>query len=153
MEIFNSNSFHSILAPLILLIILIACGNSDVKSKKIPNILTISGILFGVIFNTYLYGYTGLLSSLISIVVVFVLFIVPYLLKQFGAGDIKLLIMVASIMNFYYCIGATIMSSIFCAIYAIINSIRLKSFKFTIPFGLFMCIGTIFYQILIYIFY
>ena len=99
MEIFNCKSFHYILAPFIVLIILIACGYSDVKSKKLPNIVTISGILFGVIFNTYLYGYTGLLSSLISIVVVFVLFIVPYLLKQFGAGDIKLLIMVASIIE------------------------------------------------------
>lgn len=151
MDIFNPETFNSIALPFIMIILLIICGYYDKKTGKIPNRITYPGTMLGIILNTLIYGPNGLISSLISICVIVVLFIIPYFLKQFGAGDVKLLAMIASFMNFYYCIGVTIMSSLICLFYVFYKAFKTKSFKFEIPFGFFMSIGTVIYQGLIYL--
>ena len=136
---------------IISLFFLALCAYSDYREEKIKNIIVVPGIVTGFFLNWYLFGIEGLISSLVS-VGVSCLFIVFYALKQMGAGDVKMLMMLSSLMNIYYCVGATIMGSLFGAAYAIIKYIRTKDKHLKVPFAVFLFFGMLVYQLLIWIF-
>jgi prepilin peptidase CpaA len=63
----------------------------DWKDHRVPNWLTLSAWVFGVLFHTLLNGWSGLGASLLGTVVGFSTLIIPYALKGMGAGDVKLM--------------------------------------------------------------
>ena len=63
----------------------------DVKEKIIPNWLTFSLILSGLIINLYLAGWSGLLFSLQGLGAGLGIFLIPFILGGLGAGDVKLI--------------------------------------------------------------
>jgi prepilin peptidase CpaA len=81
------------LKPLILagamLLALIAAG-SDVRSRRIPNWLTVPGFAVGITANTMLSGWGGLRASLLGTLVGLALLLPFVLLRSLGAGDWKL---------------------------------------------------------------
>jgi prepilin peptidase CpaA len=71
------------------LVALIA-GWTDLRSRRIPNWLTVPGLFAGVVANTVLLGKSGLISSLIGALVALGLLLPFVLLRSLGAGDWKL---------------------------------------------------------------
>ena len=69
---------------------LIAAG-FDMKSRRIPNVLTGPAILAGLLLHSFYDGWHGLLSSFASGILCGVLFLVFYLAGGMGAGDVKLI--------------------------------------------------------------
>lgn len=65
-------------------------GWTDLRSRRIPNWLTIPGLLAGVAANVALSGWGGLKASLIGAVVGLALLLPFVLLRSLGAGDWKL---------------------------------------------------------------
>lgn len=126
------------------------CAYTDYHEGKIKNEVVGAGVTFGIAINSFLYGTEGLVSSLVSLAFS-CLFIGFYAMKQMGAGDVKMLMMLSSIMNIYYCVGATIMGSLFGAIYAIVQFIRTKDKHLKVPFAVFMFFGITVYQCLIWL--
>lgn len=78
----------AILAGAVLLSIL--AGWTDLRSRRIPNWLTISGATVGVVANTVLGGSAGLKASLLGLVLGLGLLLPFVLLRSLGAGDWKL---------------------------------------------------------------
>jgi prepilin peptidase CpaA len=78
----------AILAGAVLLSIL--AGWTDLRSRRIPNWLTISGATVGVVANTVLGGSAGLKTSLLGLVLGLGLLLPFVLLRSLGAGDWKL---------------------------------------------------------------
>jgi prepilin peptidase CpaA len=78
----------AILAGAVLLSIL--AGWMDLRSRRIPNWLTLSGAAVGVVANTALGGVSGLKTSLLGLVVGLGLLLPFVLLRSLGAGDWKL---------------------------------------------------------------
>jgi prepilin peptidase CpaA len=76
---------------IILLVVLLISVITDVKSRKILNIVTLPSILIGVIYYTTTSGLDGLLFSGKGFIVGLVLLFIPFLLGGIGAGDVKLL--------------------------------------------------------------
>lgn len=84
---------------ILLIPILIISTLTDLRLHKIPNFLTYSAMLFGLLYNTFLTGTEGFLYSSAGIVTgVGVLFIF-YLMGGMGAGDVKLLGAVGSFLG------------------------------------------------------
>lgn len=131
----------------ILLGFLCVCAYTDVKQQKILNIVTYSGMVTGLILNYLLYEMNGLKSSAMSMLIALIIFIIPYFIKQMGAGDVKELIMISSITNIYYCVGITITGSFIGGIWALYRFFVKKQKKVNVPLGLFLLIGFIVYQI------
>jgi prepilin peptidase CpaA len=77
-----------ILAGAVLLAIL--AGWTDLRSRRIPNWLTVSGAAVGVVANTVLGGWAGLKTSLLGLVLGLGLLLPLVLLRSLGAGDWKL---------------------------------------------------------------
>jgi len=76
----------------------------DVRYRRIPNWLTVSGVAFGLLLNAFLYhapggwfGFQGLLTSLKGLLAAFGVYLVLYALRAMGAGDVKLMTAVGAI--------------------------------------------------------
>ena len=78
----------AILAGAVLLAII--AGYTDFRSRRIPNWLTVPGLLIGVALNTAFGGWTGFKSSLLGVGVGLALLLPFVLLRSLGAGDWKL---------------------------------------------------------------
>lgn len=63
----------------------------DIASRRIPNRLSYSGILVGILLRTALLGWRGLASALAGGVLAGGLFFALYLVRGMGAGDVKLM--------------------------------------------------------------
>ncbi len=63
---------------------------TDLRSRRIPNWLTVPGLLIGVGANTALSGWSGLKASLLGAAVGLALLLPFVLLRSLGAGDWKL---------------------------------------------------------------
>jgi len=68
----------------------VVAGWTDLRSRRIPNWLTVSGFLIGLVANTVLSGWGGLKTSLLGAAVGLALLLPFVLLRSLGAGDWKL---------------------------------------------------------------
>ncbi|MEH7381312.1 A24 family peptidase [Bacillus sp. JJ1533] len=64
---------------------------TDIKERKIYNLVTFPTMLIGLIFHTVSNGWDGLQFSFFGILTGFGLLLIPYVLGGMGAGDVKLL--------------------------------------------------------------
>lgn len=83
----------------ILVFVLSICLFTDIKSRKILNIVTLPTIIFGVFYNIYINGLEGFLISGKGFLVGLGLLIIPYLLGGMGAGDVKLMAAIGALMG------------------------------------------------------
>lgn len=71
----------------------------DIRSRRIPNWLVLSGIITSLIYQTYSgYGY-GFIFWLGGICVGFISLFPLYVLRAMGAGDVKLMALVGSFLG------------------------------------------------------
>lgn len=71
-------------------VLAIVAAWTDLRSRRIPNWLTVPALGIGLAANTALAGWGGLKSSLLGIVVGLALLLPFVLLRSLGAGDWKL---------------------------------------------------------------
>jgi prepilin peptidase CpaA len=75
---------------LAMLILVGAAAVSDLRSRKIPNRLLLTGLVLGLVLSVVSRGTDGLLASLAGFGLGFALLLPGYLLRFTGAGDLKL---------------------------------------------------------------
>jgi prepilin peptidase CpaA len=75
---------------------MIAAG-FDIKSRRIPNLLTGPALLIGLLLHLGLDGWSGLLTSFAAALLCGGIFLIFYLAGGMGAGDVKLMAAVASL--------------------------------------------------------
>lgn len=68
----------------------LVAGWTDLRSRRIPNWLTVPGLVIGIAANTVLSGRSGLKTSLLGAAVGLALLLPFVLLRSLGAGDWKL---------------------------------------------------------------
>jgi prepilin peptidase CpaA len=92
-----------------LLLLLISAAWHDIRSRRIPNNLVLTGIIAGLLLNALLpetMGGRGITSSVTGLVVGFLLLLPFYLLRAMGAGDIKLIAMTGAFLGPHATFGA-----------------------------------------------
>ena len=72
---------------------------TDIKNRKILNIVTMPSILIAFIYYTAAQGWGGFLYSGKGFLVGFSLLLIPYLLGGIGAGDVKLMAAIGALMG------------------------------------------------------
>ena len=81
-----------LLKPLILagaIVLSLIAGYTDLRSRRIPNWLTVPGFAVGVLASALLGGWSGLKNSLLGTGLAFALLLPFWLLRSLGAGDLK----------------------------------------------------------------
>jgi prepilin peptidase CpaA len=79
-------------------LVLTAAGY-DLRSRRIPNWLVGAGLVFGVGLNSFLYEAAGLRLALLGLGLALAIYIPIYALHAIGAGDVKLMAAVGSIVG------------------------------------------------------
>jgi prepilin peptidase CpaA len=80
-------------------VLVIAAAATDLRSRRIPNWLTLAGVCAGLLVNWTLSGWAGLRTSLSGMMLGFGVYFVLYLLRAMGAGDVKLMAAVGAIVG------------------------------------------------------
>lgn len=71
----------------------------DLRFRRIPNTLTVSGLLLGLSAATWYGGWTGLTNSALGFLAGFALLLPGFMLRMTGGGDLKLLAAVGSFLG------------------------------------------------------
>ena len=132
-------------AEILLLAIVLAAAVYDVRYRRIPNWLTASGVLLGLLLNSFLYqggpgpafGLKGLLFGLKGFALAFTVYLLLYVLRAMGAGDVKLMAAVGSIVGWENWFGIFVITAIIGGIMSLILVIsrgRLRKTLFNVGF-------------------
>lgn len=114
--------------PIIFLsILLITAATIDLRTQKIPNIITYPGILIALTYHTIIYGSEGLLFSAKGIGIGIALLIIPYLMGGMGAGDAKLMGAIGGILGAKAVFSAFLLIAAVGGIYALILIVVFRS--------------------------
>jgi prepilin peptidase CpaA len=101
----------------ILLTLVVGAAIYDVRYRRIPNWLTVSGVLAGIAMNTFLawpspQRWSGCAFALKGLALGFALYFLLYALRAMGAGDVKLMAAVGAMVGWQDWFGIFIMTAI-----------------------------------------
>lgn len=104
----------------------------DVRYRRIPNLFVLVGLVSGLLLNTWQYSWLGLGHSLLGCTLAFFLmFVVRMYSGATGPGDIKWFAAIGAIMGWQVVIPAFLIVLMTGMVLAIVNTIRLGTFRVT----------------------
>lgn len=137
----------------VLLALIATSGFIDARERKIPNKITFTGILIGLILNTVVGGWLGLLQSIIGMFAGFAIFFIPFVMGGMGAGDVKLLGAIGALMGWKFSLMTALYSTLIGGIMVFIYLLytgnlrdNLKKIVFTLIRVLFLFVNQIIYN-------
>ncbi len=83
----------------LLALLLLAASYTDLKGHRIPNVLTLSSAVVGLLLQAWFSGFEGVLFGLGGLALGLVLYLPLYLLGGMGAGDVKLMAAVGAFLG------------------------------------------------------
>lgn len=86
-------------SQILLLLIVIPAAVFDLRSRRIPNWLCLTGLVLGFLLNLFLFGLGGLKVAGLGFALGFGIYLALYLIHAMGAGDVKLMGAVGSIVG------------------------------------------------------
>ena len=110
--------------------VLVACTVFDLLKYKIPNTVILIGMLAGIIMN---FDKIGL--SLIQMVVIFLVFFPFYRIKGLGAGDIKLMMMLAGFFTTKKLFLIIALAFMIGALFSVIKMLKSKEARSRLTYG------------------
>jgi prepilin peptidase CpaA len=113
----------------IFMFILLAAALCDLQSYRIPNFLTVSAIWFGFLVNIILRGWSGFILSIEGLTLGIALFFGLYLMKGMGAGDIKLIGAIGSVLGPSELLKAVAVIALLGGVYAFFVMLQHCGFK------------------------
>jgi prepilin peptidase CpaA len=81
----------------VLLVLVVAAGIYDLRTRKIPNWLNLSGLILGIGLNVFFLQSHGLVVALLGFGLSLLIYVPLYLVRGMGAGDVKLMAAIGSI--------------------------------------------------------
>ena len=112
----------------ILFIFLVIAFIIDVRHHKLPNWLTAGGMVVGILFHLISNGIDGLIFSFLGLLVAGGIFLLLYVFKAIGAGDVKLFAAIGSLVGIQLVLYMMMYSIIFGGLIGIIILLFTKTF-------------------------
>ena len=123
---------------MVLLVMLLAAAVFDVLYRRIPNWLTVAGVVLGIAMNTLIGApEAGLVFSLIGLAVAFGIYLALYALRAMGAGDVKLMAAIGALVGWERWFGIFFVTALVGGVMALILVVargRLKKTLFNVSF-------------------
>ncbi|OGS20014.1 MAG: hypothetical protein A2252_01840 [Elusimicrobia bacterium RIFOXYA2_FULL_39_19] len=113
---------------IILILFLLICAITDLIKHKVYNVVTFPAITAGLLLNIFLFGLSGLKTSLLGITAGVLILLPFFLLGGMGAGDVKFMAAVGSIKGWSF----MFFGGLYGAIIALVISVILMAFRGTL---------------------
>ncbi len=104
----------------VLVLVVLVAAVYDTRFRRIPNWLVLSGLVLGLGFNTLLFEWRGLRYSLLGVGLGLLIYFPLYLLRGMGAGDVKLMAAIGSIVGAANWFGIFLITAVLGGLWAII---------------------------------
>ena len=105
------------------LALLCLAGWSDIRTRRIPNLLTLSGLVVGLLLRA-VDGYTPLAHGLAGAGLALLIALPFFAGGALGGGDTKLLVAVGAFMGEGRLVGALLLIAVLGGVIAVVESIR-----------------------------
>ncbi|MBW6521766.1 MAG: A24 family peptidase [Desulfoarculaceae bacterium] len=122
---------NTMLQPLLyggLIIALLISSVTDLRQRRIPNLVTGPTIVLALITYCFINGLEGFLFSLGGLAFGLAVFALPYLMGGMGAGDVKLMGAVGAVLGF----GQTFVALLFIAIVGGVMALGMMLYRGTL---------------------
>jgi len=120
-------------AEVVLLAVVLGAAIYDVRYRRIPNWITVSGVLIGIALNAFLYPtLPGLVFAVAGLALAFCVYFALYALRAMGAGDVKLMAAVGALVGWRDWIGIFLITALIGGLMALILVTLRKRLKTTI---------------------
>ena len=124
-------SYPPLVVQILLLLIVVPAAMFDFRQRRVPNWLSLTGVLLGIGLNFFLgQPPTDLSNSLQGLGLAFVIYFPLYLIRAMGAGDVKLMAAVGAIVGLKNWLGILVLTAGFgglAALVLVLNKGRLRS--------------------------
>ncbi|OCA84310.1 hypothetical protein A8F94_16495 [Bacillus sp. FJAT-27225] len=84
---------------IMLFLLLVICVITDMRERKIYNVVLFPFLLIALIVNSFTGGVQGLGDALLGMLIGLGILLIPYLMGGMGAGDVKLLAVIGALMG------------------------------------------------------
>jgi prepilin peptidase CpaA len=91
----------------------------DLRTRKIPNLLTYPAMIFALSYHSAINGFEGLIFSSSGLLIGILLLIIPYFMGGMGAGDAKLMGAIGSFLGAKAAFNAFIIIALAGGIYSL----------------------------------
>ncbi|MBZ5608149.1 MAG: prepilin peptidase [Acidobacteriia bacterium] len=112
-------TFPPVVLQIILVLLVVPAAVYDLRFRRIPNWLVLAGLLLGLGLNSFLFEWTGLRASLLGLGVGLLVYFPLYMLRGMGAGDVKLMAAVGSIVGWADWLGIFFLTALIGGVAAI----------------------------------
>lgn len=123
---------------MVLLVMLLAAALFDIMYRRIPNWITVAGVVLGLTMNALIGSpEAGLVFSVVGLLVGFGVYLGLYAVRAMGAGDVKLMAAVGALVGWERWFGIFLVSAIAGGIMGLILATvsgRLKNTLFNVSF-------------------
>lgn len=133
------------MTTLALILILAISILTDLKSRKILNVVTLPAIVIALIYHSITAGFTGFTFSGLGFLVGLGLLFIPFVMGGIGAGDVKLLAAIGAWKGTLFILYTGIYAAIIGGLFALIVLLKERKLGFTVKsmvFSLFYLRGT-----------
>ena len=91
----------------VLLMLLVVSSGIDMQQHRIPNLLSLGGIILGIALQGWASGFSGIMAGVGGAAVGIAIFLPFHLAHGMGAGDVKLMGAAGAFLGPYYALLAT----------------------------------------------
>ena len=120
MEKLSAAMPHDIFLIIFLSVVLIIAAIIDMRTYRIPNLLTYPAMLAALLYHTVTNGLNGLSFSLLGLLVGILLFGIPFFFGLMGAGDAKLMGAVGAVLGTRGVLNASLFTAVAGGVFALI---------------------------------
>jgi len=124
---------------IVLLAVLLVAAVYDVRFRRIPNWITVTGVALGVVLNAFLSGppgswfsFAGVWYSLRGLGLAFAVYFLLYVIRAMGAGDVKLMAAVGAMVGWQDWLGIFVITAVLGAVMAVIMMVSHGRIKRTL---------------------
>ena len=96
----------------------------DIRFRRIPNWLVLSGILLGFALNTFLFGSVGAAAAVLGGALAMLIYFPLFVIHGMGAGDVKLMMAVGFIVGPANWLAIFFLTAVFGGAFAILLLVR-----------------------------
>ncbi|MGI8961060.1 MAG: A24 family peptidase [Bryobacteraceae bacterium] len=105
---------------IILIAIVLVAAVYDLRFRRIPNWLNVSGVILGLAVNTLLFARSGFIVAVLGITCSLLVYVPLYLIRGMGAGDVKLMAAVGAIAGPWNWFGIFVATALLGGVVSII---------------------------------
>ena len=132
------------LIDLVLLMALSIALYFDLKEGRIPNKITVTAAIMGLIYRFMTGGVPGIQGGLLGALIGFLILFIPFLFGGIGGGDVKLLTAIGAIKGAQFVLYTAAAMAIIGGIIGVYYYFFLRQRGVFFPYGVAIVIGAVF---------